>query len=286
MNQRGAIVVTGASSGIGRAVAMRLPRAGYRVFASVLSAAEAEEMKAAAPELEPFVLDIRDADSIQNALQTVSDALGGTPLRGLVNNAGILGCAPLELLSVAAARQVFEVNVIGQIALTQVFLPLLRRGQTRGLTSRIVNIGSLGGRSALPYTSPYSASKFAFRALSDAWRVELRAQGIAVILVEPGMVQTPIWQKGGALADEMAREFPPATLALYPKFLPQVQRAAQMAKKSGVTPEQVAEVVLRALQTPRPRAHYLIGREARLLLAVEKLPTRWRDWLLTRRFLN
>ncbi len=279
-------MVTGTSSGIGRACAVRLDRAGYRVFASVLNESEAEELRASAPQLEPFVLDIRDADSIQNALQTITDALGDAGLRGLVNNAGVLGCAPLELLSIATARQVFEVNVLGQIALTQAFLPLLRRGQPRRSASRIITIGSLGGRSALPFTGPYSASKFALRALSDAWRLELWSQGIAVVLVEPGMVKTPIWQKGGAWAEEMTREFAPATLARYPAFLPQVQRAAQLAKWHGVTPEQVAEVVLRALQTPRPQAHYFIGREVRLLLAVEKLPTKWRDWLLTRRFLG
>lgn len=282
-NHRGAILVTGASSGIGKACALRLDKSGFRVFATVLNEAEGTELRQqASPQLQILVLDICDARSIQNALVTIERDVGETGLRALINNAGVLGCAPLELLSIDAVRQVFEVNVIGQIALTQAFLPLLRRGKKRGW-KRIINIGSLAGRSALPFTSPYNASKFALRALSDTWRVELRGQGIAVVLIEPGMVATPIWQKGSALASDLAAKWTPAMLNLYPAFLSQTQKVEQMARKNGVSAELVAGVILRALQAPRPKTRYVIGREARLLLAVEKLPPQWRDWLIERR---
>ncbi len=279
---RGAVLVTGASSGIGQACALRLDQAGYRVFASALSLEEgAETKRQASSRLEIIVLDITEADSIHRALSTITGAVGETGLRALVNNAGILYCAPLELGSMAAVRQVFEVNVFGQIALTQAFLPLLRQNRSR---SCIINIGSLAGRSALPFTSPYNASKFALRALSDTWRLELKRQGIAVVLIEPGMVVTPIWQKSSDGARALAHQWAPEILQRYPFFLSQTDEVAQIARKNGVSPARVAGVVLHALQTKRPRAHYRIGSEARLLLSVEKLPTRLRDWLIARRF--
>ncbi len=282
MKNRGAVLVTGASSGIGQACALRLDRAGYAVFASVLTEAEGGFLREnASPQLQIVVLDISDAKSIARTLETISNAVGDAGLRGLVNNAGILGCAPLELQSLASVRQVFEVNAIGQIAVTQACLPLLRRGKGR---SRIINIGSLAGRSALPFTSPYNASKWAFRALNDTWRLELRRQKIAVVLVEPGMVATPIWQKGSDLAGALSRDVASETLQLYPAFVAQTQKVAQIAAKNGVSPAQVAGIVLRALQTSKPKSRYVIGREARLLLALERLPTPLRDWLIARRF--
>lgn len=279
-NYKGAVLVTGASSGIGQACALRLDQAGYRVFATALSLEDAEQtQRLASARLEVLVLDITDARSIAIARDTIIDSLGEAGLCGLVNNAGVLACAPLELTSIDQVRQTFEVNVFGQIALTQALVPYLRRGR-----GRIINIGSLAGRSSLPFTCPYSASKFALRALSDTWRLELKAQGIAVVLVEPGMVGTPIWQKGSEGANHLASQWPPEVLQRYPSFLEQNHRVAEMAHRKGVSPGQVAQVVLRALQTARPKAHYRIGNEARLLLAVEALPTRLRDWLLARRF--
>lgn len=281
-------MVTGASSGIGKACALRLDKGGFRVFATVLTEAEGAALQAeASPRLTSFVLELTSAASIASGVETVSRGLGGAELRGLVNNAGVLGCAPLELLSIEAVRQVFEINVIGQIALTQAFLPLLRgakrQSENRRYHARIINMGSLAGRSALPFTSPYNASKFAFRALSDTWRVELRPQGIAVITVEPGMVTTPIWQKGSAWAGAML-DFPSETLALYPSFTAQASQIEQIAQKKGVSASEVALVVHRALTAPRPKSRYVVGREARLLLALERLPTPLRDWLVARRF--
>lgn len=284
---RGAVLITGASSGIGQACAWRFDRDGYRVFASALSLEEgAETKRLASPRLEIIILDITNAESIARAHAVISQAVGSSGLRALVNNAGILRCAPLELTSMAAVREVFEVNVFGHIALTQAFLPLLRssRKQSGRKRSRIINIGSLAGRSALPFTSPYNASKFALRALSDTWRLELWAQGIAVVLIEPGMVTTPIWQSSSDKARDLESEAAPEVLGRYSYFVQQTREVAQIAHKNGVSPARVAEAVLHALQTARPKAHYRVGNEARLLLALERLPARWRDWLIARRF--
>lgn len=275
MKFRGSILVTGASTGIGRACALQLDALGFRVFATALSAEEGAELRSkASARLEIVVLDIRDAASIADALETVSAATGEAGLIGLVNNAGVLGCAPLELLSMAMVRQVFEVNVVGQIALTQAFLPLLRAGK-----GRVINIGSLAGRSALPYTGPYNASKWAFRALNDTWRLELKRQGIAVILIEPGMVATPIWKQAAQSHEKsaIARQF-------YPAFLAQSAQVSDLAQKSTTTPDDIARAVVRALVLAKPRSRTTIGREARLLLALERLPTPLRDWLVSRRF--
>lgn len=280
MKSHGSIVITGASTGIGLACALRLDKLGFRVFASVLSDAEGETLRRrASPRLEIFVLDIGEADSIAGAVQSISAKVGDAGIAGLINNAGILNCAPLELQKIAHVRQVFEVNVIGHIAMTQAFLPLLRAGK-----GRIVNLGSLAGRSALPYTSPYNASKWAFRALNDTWRLELKAQGIAVVLIEPGRVKTPIWGKNSAISAQMARDAPSGALELYPAFTAQSREIARTAHRKGVRAAAIARVVVLALTSPKPRPRYVVGREAKLLLAVEALPTPLRDWLVARRF--
>ncbi len=293
IRHRGVVLVTGASSGIGQACALRLDKAGYHVFASALSFEEGAETKSqASSRLEIVVLDITNADSIARALSTITHAVGEAGLCALVNNAGVLYCAPLELGSMAAVRQVFEVNVFGQIALTQAFLPLLRRGRDsqaaqhrkEARSSRIVNIGSLAGRSALPFTNPYSASKFAFRAFNDTWRLELKSQGIAVVLIEPAMVTTPIWQKNSDDADASGREWTPEIERRYPYFVSHARQVAQIARKKGVLPAEIADLVLRTLQVARPKARYAIGNQTRLVLGIEKLPTRLRDWFIARLF--
>src|SRR5262245_5535409 len=185
----GKIVITGASSGIGRA--MRLDQLGFHVFAGVRNPADGDALKSKSSErLSPVLLDVTSEDSIARAARSIGDA----PIAGLVNNAGIAVGGPLEMVPIPLWRKQFEVNVIGQVAVTQAFLPLLRVGR-----GRIVNIGSIAGRSALPFTSPYCSSKFALEGLSDSLRMELRQWGISVSIVEPGSIRTPIWEK--SLAD-------------------------------------------------------------------------------------
>jgi NAD(P)-dependent dehydrogenase (short-subunit alcohol dehydrogenase family) len=195
---------------------------------------------------------------------------------GLVNNAGIAVGGPLEFLPLDDLRQQLEVNVVGPVAMAQAFLPLLRRGG-----GRIVQMGSVSGLFASPFLGPYSASKFALEALSDALRVELRPWGIHVSIIEPGVIATPIWRKSLAAADEALAEMPPALEELYGQTLGAVRREVQGLR--GVPAARVADAVVHALTAARPRARYhVIGPSARVRLALAYLPSRLRDWLVAR----
>src|SRR5579872_7366170 len=191
-----AVVVTGASSGIGESTAVRLAQRGYLALAGVRNERDAQRLAALHANILPLHLDVADVRSIETAARMVE--ANGVPVIGLVSNAGIVVAGPLEHVPLDELRRQFDVNVFGAIAFAQTFLPLLR-----GRRSRIVFVGSISGRLAIPYIAPYSASKFALRAIAEAWRVELAPSGIAVSLVEPGSVKTPIWQKGRNERDEM-----------------------------------------------------------------------------------
>src|SRR5258708_5204131 len=219
----GSIVITGAATGIGEAWALRLDGLGYRVFAGVRKAADGEALKKkASGQLSPVLLDVTSEESIGAAVRTI----GEIPLAGLVNNAGIVVPGPLELVPIALWRKQFEVNVIGQVAVPQAFLPMLRAGR-----GRIVNMGSVAGRSALPFSGPYCASKFALEGLTDSLRMELRQFGISVSIVEPGAIRTPIWDKSAAGANEYLKAASGALLDLYRKSLGNVSAAAAQAGK-------------------------------------------------------
>src|SRR3954471_14417569 len=172
--RRGAVVITGASTGIGATCAAHLSSLGFRVFAGVRKPEDAERAREAGHE--PLTIDVTDPESIRSAVEQVGDA----PLSGLVNNAGIAVAGPLEFIPIDEFRRQLDVNVVGQVAVTQAFLPALRR--SRG---RVVFVGSIAGRSALPFLGAYAASKFAVEAVTDALRVELRPWGIDVAVVEP-----------------------------------------------------------------------------------------------------
>src|SRR4051812_37350351 len=188
----GTVLVTGASTGIGEATVLHLQQLGFDPIAAVRKDEDAERLEARG--LRPPRIDVTDAGQIAAA----RDELGDGPLAGLVNNAGIGVAAPLEFLPMDKLRQQLEINLIGQAAVTQAFLPSLRRG-----AGRIVMVSSIGGRVALPLVGAYNASKFGLEGLSDSLRRELRGQGVDVILIEPGGVKTPIWEKSHQLADEM-----------------------------------------------------------------------------------
>jgi NAD(P)-dependent dehydrogenase (short-subunit alcohol dehydrogenase family) len=196
-----------------------------------------------------------------------------------VNNAGIAVAAPLEFLPMDKLRQQLEINLIGQAAVTQAFLPALR--QARG---RIVMVSSIGGRVGMPLVSPYNASKFGLEGLSDALRRELRQHGVDVILIEPGGVKTPIWKKGGELASEMQEDMPPEAGQLYGRMVESVRaRTAEIARNTGIEPREVAEVIGTALTTSRPRARYLVGNDAKQRAVMAKLlPARVMDRLIGR----
>ncbi len=276
---RGVVVVTGASTGIGRACALHLDSRGFEVFGSVRRDADGERLEADGSErLRALHLDITDAGSIEAAAARVREAVGDRGLAGLVNNAGVAVSAPLEFIPIPELRRQLEVNLIGQVAVTQAFLPLLR--QARG---RIVNIGSIGGRVALPFVGPYAATKFALEAITDSLRRELRGTGVEVSIVRPGGIATPIWDRGLGTAEELRADFPPEAEALYGKALDAVRNAAAETGRSGLPPERVAEDVEHALTASRPRTRYLVGRDARARAALAKvLPDRVFDRLVAR----
>jgi NAD(P)-dependent dehydrogenase (short-subunit alcohol dehydrogenase family) len=263
------VVVTGASSGIGRACAIRLAGAGWHVLGGVRTTRDAESLREDG--IHPLDLDVTDSGRIAAAAEIV-----GERLDGLVDNAGIAIAAPLELVPLDELRHQLEVNVVGQVAVTQALLPALRRAR-----GRIVLMGSIGGRSALPFLGPYAASKHALEAIADVLRVELRPWSMHVSIVEPASIATPIWQKGAERAEELSSSVAPAATALYADRVAAF-RAVALARGRGADPDAVAKAVEHALTASRPRARYLVGRDAHLRSWVERLPTSIRDRVLTR----
>lgn len=267
-----AVLITGASSGIGEACALHLDAAGYHVFAGVRGDSDGDSLnRKGSDRLTPIILDVTDAESIARAASEVAGLVGEGGLLGLVNNAGIPLGGPLEFLPLADLRRQIEVNVIGAVAVTQAFLPLIRAGK-----GRIVNMSSLSGLIALPFVGPYASTKHALEAISDSLRVELRPWNIPVCVVEPGDVATLIWEKSAALIEEGARAMPPRGQELYGPVIALRERL----KWHGMPVERVAEVVEHALTARHPSARYLVGRDARLLAFVGRLPVRIRDWII------
>jgi NAD(P)-dependent dehydrogenase (short-subunit alcohol dehydrogenase family) len=269
---RGNILVTGASTGIGRACAVRFAELGYRVFAGVRKPADGEALRAeCSGAVEPVGLDVTRAESIAAAVA----AVGGRPLAGLVNNAGIATLGPVELLDVDAWRRQFEVNVIGLVAVTQASLPLLRRGP-----GRIVNIGSIAGRSPLPGSGAYDASKHAVEAITDVLRMELHRWGIGVAVIEAGAVATPIYEKGLREVDELSRQVGPERYALYRGLMETVREETRATARTAAPVGAVVRAVVHAMTARRPRTRYLVGRDAWMWLVLNYLPARWRDRLV------
>lgn len=275
----GAVVVTGASRGIGEACALHLDRLGFSVFAGVRREADGDALKQkACNRLTPILIDVTDTASITSAVNIVANGVGEAGLAGLVNNAGIAVAGPLEFLPLARLREQFEVNVIGQVAVTQAFLPLLQKSK-----GRIVNLGSMEGRMAMPFLGPYCASKFALEALTDSLRLELRPRGISVSIVEPGVVATPILEKSIAAAEEIVKNLPSQVHDLYDTAISAGRRVADELVKAAIPADVVARAVARALTAKRPKTRYIVGRDARLVAMMARfVPDRIRDWLMAR----
>ncbi len=271
------VVVTGASTGIGHAAAVRLAGLGFDVYAGVRRDADAERLRGEG--LRPLTVDVADHDTIDAAAEEVGAAVGAAGLAGLVNNAGIAVSGPVEFVPIDEWRRQLEVNLIGQIAMTQRFLPLVRAAR-----GRIVNVSSIGGRIALPLVGPYAASKFALEAVSDSLRRELHGQGIGVSLIEPGGVKTPIWDKGLSTADDLEAAMPAEAHRLYGGLVRALRRQVEtIATKTGMEADEVADKIVHALTASRPRTRYLIGGEARIRWALAKrLPDRAFDALVAR----
>jgi NAD(P)-dependent dehydrogenase (short-subunit alcohol dehydrogenase family) len=252
-----AVLVTGASSGIGAAAAAALAQRGYTVFAGVRSATDAQRVQALHANVRALILDVSDAAAIAGAAATIRDT--GIPLIGLVNNAGIAVGGPLESIPLDELRRQFDVNVFGAIALTQALLPLLR-----AQPSRIVFVGSVSGRMPMPYVAPYSASKFALRALADALRIELRPARVDVCLIEPGSVATPIWSKGRAMRDTMMTRITDTMPSYYRSATESLLRGIEGEERGGMPVAVVVDAILRALTDPKPKARQILGGTARL----------------------
>jgi len=254
-----AVLVTGASSGLGQDCALHLAGLGFRVFAGVRRPEDGERLAAEVPSgrLRPLRIDVTDGDSIKAAAEAVADEVGDEGLWGLVNNAGICVCAPLEVVSPELLREQLETSVVGQVAVTQALLPLLR---LQG--GRIVNVTSGLGSVAIPFLGAYAAGQFAKEAVSDAFRRELAPSGVTVSVVQPGAIMTPIWAKvaqGGSRAIEAAPG-PVAELyrSAFTKFLVTNE---ETARSSRTTPADFTAAVTDALTAPRPRIRHPVGRD-------------------------
>jgi NAD(P)-dependent dehydrogenase (short-subunit alcohol dehydrogenase family) len=268
-------LVTGASTGIGRATALRLAGSGWSVLAGVREQAAGERLTAAwraggRGALIPLALDVTDSAQIAEAAELVREGSAEVPpsrsgrLDALVNNAGIGIGGPLELVDLGELREQFEVNVFGQVALTQALLPALRHAR-----GRIVLVSSIGGRVAVPFLAPYGASKHALEAIGDALRVELRSSHIRVSLVEPGSVKTPIWAK--AQTDAGRVRIPSELEVEYGRVPAAMERVITDTERRAVPPEQVAATIERALNSRRPRSRYLVGADAYATVAARTL---------------
>jgi NAD(P)-dependent dehydrogenase (short-subunit alcohol dehydrogenase family) len=270
-NDRGLVIVTGASSGIGEAIALHLREGGFSVLAGVRRDEDAERMRTRG--LTPIRLDVTDPEQLAAARAEVGDR----PLAGLVNNAGILRGGPLEFVHLDDLREQLEVNVIGQVAVTQAFIGGLRAGR-----GRIVNIGSISGRLASPMVGPYVAAKFALEGLTDTLRRELVLQGIDVIMIEPGGVKTPLLGRASQWVEQLYRDSPPKLAQRYGAMLTvMLEQTKKIDRQTGIDASAVAEVVGKALTVRRPRTRYLVGRDAIIQATMAKLlPDRVVDRIL------
>ena len=271
-----AVLVTGSSTGIGRATALRLDRAGFHVFAGVRNRGDAEDLEASSSErLEPVIIDVTDSETIEATRERIDQVTDGR-LAGLVNNAGIVVAGPLETLDLDGLRRQLEVNVTGQVAVTQAFLPELRAAK-----GRIVLMASVGGRMSLPYLSPYHASKFALEAIGDALRMEMSQFGVEVSIIEPGAIATPFWGKGTEQVNQVLAAMSPEQRNLYEAPAKAAAEGARKAEKRGISPDRVAEAVEHALTAGRPKTRYLVGIDARAQAALRRfLPDRLLDRLV------
>jgi len=265
---RSHVLVTGASSGIGHATALHLTAGVHHVYAGIRKPDDGTALQRdARGVITPLMLDITDAEQISAAVDTVSAHVEDAGLTGLVNNAGIGGLGPLELMPLEAFRHQMEVNVTGQLAVTQAFLPLLRRAR-----GRIVFMGSIGDRAVLPFLGPLCASKFALAAIAEALRQELAPWGVRVVLVEPAAIASEAPSKLEREAEQFLSESSDAGRALYEDAFRRLVTEFTVHLRAGSPPWDVAETVSRALTARRPRARYLVGKGSRPQAVMATLP--------------
>lgn len=275
------VVITGASSGIGRACAAAMNRSGWHVFATVRKATDQAKLRKDGGEnIIPVVMDVEDQTSIVEAAENIEAHLDGRGLDGLVNCAGIGMVRPVEYAKLEDVRQIFEINMFGQIAVTQSLSRLLRKNR-----GRIVNVTSVGVNIAIPFAGLLNASKSAFGMMSDSLRLELHPFGVKVIAVEPGAIATPAVDKTLGDIEAVIENLPPEAQKQYGEMLRTFARQAYTREKSGSPPEVVAIAVHHALTSNRPRIRYRVGKHAKLLSTLPKvLPESVMDALRIRMF--
>ncbi len=253
------VFITGTSSGIGRDAAIRLDRLGHRVFAGVRRQADGDELAASASErLTPVICDVSDPASVEDAARRIDEAVGAEGLQGLVNNAGVARAGPLEHLPIDEWRSQFEVNVIGQVAVTKAMLATIRRGH-----GRICFVGSVSGRLGSPLMGPYAGSKFAIEGIAQSLREELRPWRIPVSVVEPGPIKTPIWEKGRAYSTEMEDRLGPEAMAQYREQIDAAVKSLDTNERIGAPTSKTSDAIEHALFADRPKHRYLVGAPAK-----------------------
>jgi NAD(P)-dependent dehydrogenase (short-subunit alcohol dehydrogenase family) len=271
------VLVTGASTGIGRATALRLDASGWKVFAGVRREEDADSLRAeASAQIAPVILDVTDPGAIAAAAARIADESDGG-LDGLVNNAGVAVPGPLETVPLDDLRHQLEVNLVAYVAVTQALLEQIRRAE-----GRVVFLSSIGGRIAFPFGGPYHASKFATEAIGDVFRQELRPWGIKVSIIEPGSIDTPIWERGQRKAEDVEAKAPKTNL-LYGAALDKFRKLIEDTAERGIPPEKVAKAIAHALESSRPKTRYLVGLDAQVQARLQPLiPTPLFDWIVAR----
>jgi NAD(P)-dependent dehydrogenase (short-subunit alcohol dehydrogenase family) len=270
------ILVTGASSGIGWATSLELVEKGWRVFAAVRKEADAQKLRdASSNKVTPVIMDIVDYESVKRGAREIENALGGAGLDALFNNAGISVQGPLEIIPIELFEQQIRVNVFGHVFVTQTFLPLLRKAQ-----GRIVFTSSESGRITLPLMAPYSASKFALEAVASALRIELRPWKVRVSSVELQTIKTPMWEKIDTSTEKLMASIPQQARDLYRDELKTLSVFPKWQAEMGISMKKAVRVIIRALSARSPKARYIVGYEARLLIYSHAITPTWMmDWI-------
>ena len=276
---RGAVVITGSSTGIGRACALRLDRAGFQVFAGVRKTEDGESLRAEASErLEPLICDVVDADQVAAAADRVREADRRAAGRAGQQRRHRRPRTRWRASTWTSSAHQLEVNVVGQVAVTQALLAMIRTAR-----GRVVLMSSVGGRGGLPYLAAYNASKAAISAVGDSLRQEMRPFGVKVSIIEPGAIATPFWGKGEAQAPRIRESMGAELMELYGERLDRVQTLSAKIGARGALPDTVAEAVERALTAAKPKARYLVGLDAKVQgTAMNLLPSRVFDRVVER----
>ncbi len=286
-------LISGASTGIGRATALRLAGQGFQVLAGVRSQSAADSLSGEGAKLTaksqgrliPVILDVTDISSIAAAAGRARELAGSSGLRVVINNAGIVVPGPVEYVTAAEWRQQFDVNFFGMIELTRAALPLLRQGVANHgvFVPRLLFISSIGGRVSQPILAPYTTSKFATSALGDSLRLELRRQGIGVTVIEPGAISTEIWGKGDVSAEQFHPQHP--ARQLYGPEIDGLIKAAKRTSARAISADAAAKAIVRSILAKRPPARVLVGRDAKIAAKLRNLlPLSWFDSILLREF--